>query len=100
MCLPSSLHGKLEQKVEEGKETFPLFCLNLLDLKPLNETFPFQEIGILQLRTCFARKLPTKSPYNTTFFSRLLKLKILPYFVLSDELRLSSLLIYDWLKKF
>lgn len=59
--------------MEEGKGTFPLFCLNLFDLKPLNETFQFQEIGILQPRTCFARKLPTKSPYNSVVVSRLLK---------------------------
>lgn len=72
----------MEQIVEEGKGPFPLFCLNIFDLKPLNETSPIQEIGILQLRTCFARKLPTKSPYNAVFVSRQLKLKILNYFVL------------------
>ena len=81
--------------MEERQGTLHLFYLNVLDLKPLSETFPFREIVILQLRTCFARKLLTKSPYNTVLVSRLLKLQILNYFVLSGELRLSSLLTYD-----
>lgn len=43
ICLPSGLHGKLELTVVEGKRSFCVFYLHILDLKPLNETFSFQK---------------------------------------------------------
>lgn len=71
ICLPRGLHGKLEQQVEEEKGTFHMFYLHILDLKTLNETFSFQEIVISQLRTCFGKKLATKSSYSAMFTSKL-----------------------------
>lgn len=55
---------------------------------------------LLHIMTCHLAHCSEDGIFDTVVISRLLKLKFFNYFRLSGELRFSSLLFYDWLKKF
>lgn len=72
--------------------TIVLLCMHLLamDLSYSN----------LHFMTCSLAHWSEDCVFITMVLSRLLKLKFFNYFGLCGELRFSSLLFYDWLKKF